>query len=1096
MKDVINPRGGTESDCLIDATDTGEELHTDKEPQKLNDAELIGVDHPDMQELLTRPAVFMTGDLYSQNDRRNTRDGDWKRVEMPLIDWINGGEDGGGWGLSRHPVSKSKEGPSIVLAESLDGARKDAAIKTMYAVGIDIDSGASLDDVVTKLEDLGLFAIVYTSHSHGKDKLVLKHDDIMRKLKLDDSPNRTQIQMYLRSHHKDRFDDDFIDTIEIEEIRKQTPDGLRTILKTRPLDKFRVVLPLWEPVELAQLGATVNQWKDKWADAVCGVAVNTLGVNFDSTSCDVNRLFYTPRHPEGAEWYSCIVQGRPLRFEEIEPYDKDAYVRNREVSSDPFLAGTGAENEREDYYGPGGISLNRWHNKYKERFLIADVLESYCADKLRPAPGEKPGTCHIECPFEHEHSTEGGTATLAMNPDANEAGYWTVFCKHDSCQGRDKLEFVQQMLEDEWFDVSVLTDSEWCVPLPDEEDEEPETGQVAKTPLELAKAFTKESTDNQIKAFLNKLLRKEIDQNARNGVTAELASRTNLSKPDIKKMWKELEAEKKRSQNENLYDDGLDTGLGFNPLVKKTLKKLNKANEETPFLFAYLDKPVLMRADMYGRPKLKTLEYDGLAEAISQKVSFVRTTGDGATSVSVSPPMEVVKNVYHKELYGWTLPLSCIASTPFYDRSGSLVVEEGYHDGSHTYLMTPEGFTVGRVSATPTGDDLARAKGLLIDAFGEFPFDGMTPEMIADGQSASYANTIGLALLPFMREMIPGATPGHLINKPSPGTGAGLLLDVLELVWSGASATTMTLPKRKEEIGKTVIAKLRSGASTLIFDNIPDNLDSDDIAMAITQGRIDARILGKNAANSVEPVEVRATWLFTGNNVTMSEELQRRMTLISLDAHMAEPAKRQGWKHPNLKKWVGENRARLVWACLTLIQNWIAKGKPAYAGDEVKGSFEEWLACVGGVLEAAGIQNFHANSAELRETVADGETDGLAQLADQFADYNPGTKFTAKKVMDLLNKGVDDEAILIPGWGYEDGLYSNARRVGRNFEVFAKKPQLGRRQVQDGFITVEIGFEKEYDAHRKVNQYRLKLRKPGQADWIEAPTTELSDLLA
>jgi len=139
---------------------------------RMDDAVLLGENHPEMQELLMRPAVFMTGDLYGQRDRRNTQDGNWKGAEMPWLAWINGaakGDEIGGkkiaqtWGLSRHPVSKGKEGASIVLSDALDGARTDSAIKTMYAVGLDIDSGAALDDVLDKLEEKNLFALVYTS---------------------------------------------------------------------------------------------------------------------------------------------------------------------------------------------------------------------------------------------------------------------------------------------------------------------------------------------------------------------------------------------------------------------------------------------------------------------------------------------------------------------------------------------------------------------------------------------------------------------------------------------------------------------------------------------------------------------------------------------------------------------------------------------------------------------------------------------------------------------------------------------------------------------------------------------------------------------
>ena len=65
-----------------------------------NNAYLHGEDHPDMQELLEKPFVCMTGNLYGQKDRRNTQDGDWKRTEMPLLAWIEGQDKGkNSWGF-------------------------------------------------------------------------------------------------------------------------------------------------------------------------------------------------------------------------------------------------------------------------------------------------------------------------------------------------------------------------------------------------------------------------------------------------------------------------------------------------------------------------------------------------------------------------------------------------------------------------------------------------------------------------------------------------------------------------------------------------------------------------------------------------------------------------------------------------------------------------------------------------------------------------------------------------------------------------------------------------------------------------------------
>ncbi len=580
------------------------------EIQKMNDADLLGEDHPEMQELLQKPFVFMTGSMYGQKDHRNTQDGNWNRGEMPLVQWIAGGDEGKTpWGLTRHPVAKRKEGPAVVLADALDGARKDAAIKTMYAIGLDIDSGAALDDVLVTLEEKGLFAVVYTSFRHGTTELVLMHDDIMRKLKLDKSPTRAQIQTYLREHHKDRYDASFIDQIKVVDARKQTPDGLRTILKTPPLDKFRVILPLWEPVELADLGATVNDWKNVWADAVTGVAVNTLGVNFDATSCDVNRLFYVPRHPADAEdWYSAIVQGRPLRFEEIEPFSKTAYVKDRDAG-DAFAqagGGSGGTDTREEFLTPSGRNLNKWHNKHKDRWLAADAIETFCPDKVRVAGGEKPGTVHLECPFEYIHSSEGGTATMAMNPDENEMGYWTIFCKHDSCQERDKLEFIQEMLAQGWCEEDVLWDDDWNIPLPDEDLEDGENESEHHVynldPEKAAAAVNKEGIDKgtsveKIREFLGHYV--ECDSVTKNNLTDVLAGPSRgkgvaaLSNKEVSEIWAGLDkqAARKKIEKDAKKREKLDAPdyLPLEQATKNTVEKAAKASKWLPEGFTYQD---------------------------------------------------------------------------------------------------------------------------------------------------------------------------------------------------------------------------------------------------------------------------------------------------------------------------------------------------------------------------------------------------------------------------------------------------------------------------------------------------------------------------
>ncbi len=88
--------------------------------------------------------------------------------------------------------------------------------------------------------------------------------------------------------------------------------------------------------------------------------------------------------------------------------------------------------------------------------MIADLLETLCADKVRVAGGEAQGHVHTECPFEHEHTSEGGTATMAINCLDSQNEYWTWFCHHDACRGRHKLQFLEEALRQGWFEEDAI----------------------------------------------------------------------------------------------------------------------------------------------------------------------------------------------------------------------------------------------------------------------------------------------------------------------------------------------------------------------------------------------------------------------------------------------------------------------------------------------------------------------------------------------------------------------------------------------------------------------------------------------------------------
>jgi len=250
---------------VIAGEDSGE-----AEPAFLNDAEILGVEPDNLLEFLNTPATLMIGEMWGQRDRRNAQDEHWNPTTMTWGQWIGGqagDKNNPAWGFSRHPVGKDKAGPCVVLGSSIGKARKAKAMSEMSAMGLDIDSGATLNDVLEIVEKLGLLCFVYSSYNHGKRGLQLKRDDVLRKLQIKRDPSNAEIRQYLREFDKNRYEETFIAECKITELKKQVKDGVVIELDTPPLEKFRLIFPLSETVKLIDLAETheaaLTMWEDK-----------------------------------------------------------------------------------------------------------------------------------------------------------------------------------------------------------------------------------------------------------------------------------------------------------------------------------------------------------------------------------------------------------------------------------------------------------------------------------------------------------------------------------------------------------------------------------------------------------------------------------------------------------------------------------------------------------------------------------------------------------------------------------------------------------------------------------------------------------------
>ena len=380
------------------------------------------------------------------------------------------------------------------------------------------------------------------------------------------------------------------------------------------------------------------------------------------------------------------------------------------------------------------------------------------------------------------------------------------------------------------------------------------------------------------------------------------------------------------------------------------------ASNRTPWLFRYAGVPTWVVPDDEGRPVATALTDERLRHMLARLGNWRRINAKGEL-VPTHPPTLLVKSVLATPDPGLPV-LVGIVNTPVFGRNGRLLTTPGYHPDARLLYSPAPGFEVPAIAQRPSADEIAAARALICDdLLGDFPF--VLP--------SENTHTVALLLLGFLRSMIDGPTPLHLIEKPTPGTGATLMVDAIATILTGAGASVMTEGRDDEEWRKRVTAKLRQIPSIVLIDNLRQKLDSSAVAAALTAPFWEDRILG---VSEMARLPIRCAWIATGNNPEFSNEMARRIVRVRLDAHVERPWQRGGFRHPDLMTWVRANRARIVAACLTLCQAWIAAGRPR--GTRTIGSYENWAQVLGGVLETAGIEGFLGNLDEMMEA-SDGE---------------------------------------------------------------------------------------------------------------------------
>jgi hypothetical protein len=428
-------------------------------------------------------------------------------------------------------------------------------------------------------------------------------------------------------------------------------------------------------------------------------------------------------------------------------------------------------------------------------------------------------------------------------------------------------------------------------------------------------------------------------------------------------------------------------------ITKDAVAALCRANLDNPFLFVRSGSVCHVVRDEIGRPSVEDASDSWIRGTMSRTADWTRVNEYNQFKGTFPSP-EVVRDVLSLDNPPFP-PLMSVTEVPTLRADGTILDRPGYDPVSSVFYSPASTLTTYPLPKTPSREQVKEARDLINEAIGEFPY----------ANRASRANVFGLLLTPVLRPALYGCTPLAVVDAPQAGTGKSLLIDVLSIITTGRPAAMVPFPYQEDEMKKQIGASLTAGRQLIAFDNLEGKLKSPALALALTAKEFESRILGFSKNMTVPNM---ATWIVTGNNIVPAGDMPRRCYQIRLDAKESKPYTGRSFKHPDLLRWVTENRSQLLHALLLIARYWFASGSPVYDLGPVIGSFEDWHRKVGGIVTHAGIPGFLSNYATFIEQEDESPAqweDFLARIMELWVDIaepDASKYFSIAEIVDRL----------------------------------------------------------------------------------------------
>lgn len=487
-----------------------------------------------------------------------TRPGKWRSVKSTKSQFIAK--------LSNHEVGH-KDGQCFTQGSLLDGKRSSMSVVENFIMVFDIDIGMTEKEITDRLSEYGYEYLLYSTHSHLKTESKVKRDGFFKWSKEDDekSIKVSSMQSYLTDFKK--YLPRVVEGMTIKIDDRPTSNGVITVVEHNPMPKFRIVFFLSAPFVFQgkfNQKEKIKEWKERYH----GLA-KKLDLPIDKSCTDPGRLFYFGRHEKGADYSTIYAQGSPLVLDDIDRLDlKEAEAAPKDEFDKAGSDMGGQEHKTINY---GDMSLIEWAASRAQIFNIQDALEDTGYDEFRDERSHKDGI-HIQCPYEDGHTEAGGNGTYILNASDNEedSGF-IIHCMHDSCSGRDRLDFLKGLMEDGHLTQEDLKNDDFmCEETVEVTEESDEEGEPAKKKNKKVKKFSEDwfeakiedmdkRSTNQYNVVKHLVEAEEIPEGVVNDMLKRIATSTNVPTKKITAHAKNCEdtlrskADKKGKRREGIY---------------------------------------------------------------------------------------------------------------------------------------------------------------------------------------------------------------------------------------------------------------------------------------------------------------------------------------------------------------------------------------------------------------------------------------------------------------------------------------------------------------------------------------------------------------